>query len=447
MAINPLQSPINYAVDVQSPFEAALGGFKVGSAINEMQAQAQARAQALEQKQKFQSGLSNFFNNPNRKYEDLEQILPYADKQQFEALTKVGENMESRKLDSGKRFSAQVLLALESDPTVAKTMLKERFDAEPDLNQKRAFETILKTVDIDPKKAAEMLEFISGVVFGKDWYKGITDVRAERRASDEAPALLREKIAKAGQAESAAAKAAAEAKFADSSAALDLQKKGWDITKIQEDIKVAKQNANIAALNSQIAREGNQLKREEQQLKLQEFIKKRDDDVRGKAADLESARFSMDNMLNTADRILKTPIGIVGSAAGPISSRIPTTSQNTADFEALVDTLASQAFMAQIPNLKGMGALSNAEGEKLQQALQSFSLRQSPERLLENVRESQRLIMKARKNLTARSGLPESVPDTPAGGNTVNVGGQTYNRPVNFTDAQWAAYKQSVGAK
>ena len=118
-------------------------------------------------------------------------------------------------------------------------------------------------------------------------------------------------------------------------------------------------------------------------------------------------------MLNTADRILKTPIGVIGSAAGPVSSRMPTLSQDTADFEALVETLGSQSFIAQIPNIKGMGALSNAEGEKLQAALQNFSLRQSPERLLENVKEAQRLVMKARKNMTARSGLPETIPDTP----------------------------------
>jgi hypothetical protein len=30
---------------------------------------------------------------------------------------------------------------------------------------------------------------------------------------------------------------------------------------------------------------------------------------------------------------------------------------------------------------------------------------------------------------------------------SVTVGGQTFTRPSNFTDAQWDAYKKSVGAK
>ena len=34
-----------------------------------------------------------------------------------------------------------------------------------------------------------------------------------------------------------------------------------------------------------------------------------------------------------------------------------------------------------------------------------------------------------------------------SGSDTVKVGNQTYTRPSNFSDAQWAAYKQSMGVK
>jgi len=201
--INPFQAPINYSVDVQSPFEAAIGGFKIGQAGAEMQALAQAR----EQKQKFQTGLSDFFKKTDRTYEDLEKLLPFADKQQFDALTKVGEGMEKRKLDTEKRFSAQTLLALESNVPVAKTMLQERAEAETDPNQKRAFEAILNTIDVDPTKAAQMLELTSAATFGKDWYQGITDARKERRTAEMAPSQLMEAQAKAQEAVQKAANA------------------------------------------------------------------------------------------------------------------------------------------------------------------------------------------------------------------------------------------------
>jgi hypothetical protein len=223
--INPFQGPVNYAVDVQSPFEAAIGGFKIGQAGAEMQAQAQAR----EQKQKFQTGLSEFFKKPDRKYEDLEQLLPFADKQQFDALTKVGEGMEKRKLDTEKRFSAQTLLALESDPTIAKTMLQERLDAETDPNQKRALDVYIKTIDVNPKKAAELIELTGAATFGKDWYQGITDARAERRTAAKAPFELTEAEAKAGKAKSDAEIRAEEAKNIVETVRADLDKKAADL--------------------------------------------------------------------------------------------------------------------------------------------------------------------------------------------------------------------------
>jgi hypothetical protein len=42
---------------------------------------------------------------------------------------------------------------------------------------------------------------------------------------------------------------------------------------------------------------------------------------------------------------------------------------------------------------------------------------------------------------------PISFESTYSKGETVNVGGQTYTRPSNFTDQQWSDYKKSVGAE
>jgi hypothetical protein len=81
--INPLGQPINYAVEVQNPFEAAIGGFKLGAGVAEAQAAQQARTLALEQQTKFQTGLNDFFKKPpeERQFADLETILLLANKQ------------------------------------------------------------------------------------------------------------------------------------------------------------------------------------------------------------------------------------------------------------------------------------------------------------------------------------------------------------------------------
>lgn len=396
-----MAQPFNYMLNVPDPTQSVMGGVQNALNISNMMSQRKTQAQ-------MDSDLGALSQNPTPsalasmmvKYPSLS-----------ENFKKTYDVLSSEQKDSRIKQASQVYAAMQAGkPEVAQQLLLEQAAAARNAGMEqdaKAAETVAELVKLNPATAETSTGLLLASAMGPDKFaETFTKLQGERREAELQPSKLTESQAKAQ-------KAAVEAKFAESGAALDLQKKGWDITKIQEDIKISKQNAGIAALNAQISREGNQIKREENQLKLQDLVQKRDSAVREKAAELEAARANMDNMLNTADRILKTPVGVVGSAAGPVSSRMPTLSQDTADFEALVETLGSQSFLAQIPNIKGMGALSNAEGEKLQAALQNFSLRQSPERLLENVKEAQRLITKARKNMTARSGLPETIPDTP----------------------------------
>ena len=204
MAINPFQAPINYAVDVQSPFEAALGGFKLGAGVAEARAKLEAQRQATQNQQVFETGLRTFFANPDRKFEDLESILPMANKQQFDALQAIGKNMGERRLESAKLFSGQLLAALESNPTIARSMLEQRIQVETDPQQRNAFETTLKLLDVSPKQAAQMVEYTGMGAFGKDWYDNVIKLRAERDRVAKEPAILQEAVAKAKEAESKA---------------------------------------------------------------------------------------------------------------------------------------------------------------------------------------------------------------------------------------------------
>jgi len=251
---------------------------------------------------------------------------------------------------------------------------------------------------------------IKGVLISAMGGKGFADTMKglgeEERAQAEAPARLT-KI----QAE--AEKAAVDARFAESDAVMDLQKKGWDITKIQEDIKINKLNSQIAAMNAQTSRMGAGVAAQANQIKLQELIEKRESAVREKVAEAEAGRFNIDNMLNTIDRIKKNPS--LNSVLGTVQGRMPVLfSDQAQDAVTLIETLGSQAFLSQIPQIKGMGALSNAEGEKLQSAFQNFGRVQSEKQFRETLTEAGRLLLKARSNIAKRTGLPDTIPDTPA---------------------------------
>jgi hypothetical protein len=166
-------------------------------------------------------------------------------------------------------------------------------------------------------------------------------------------------------------------------------------------------------LQAQLTKEDQALKRQELQAKIDEAKRKQSTELQQKVADVEGARFNIDNMLNTADRIMQNPE--LNSVIGTIQGRMPVLLNDQAqDAVALIETLGSQAFLSQIPNVKGMGALSNAEGEKLQNAFQNLGRVQSEKQFKENLKEAQRLLLKARQNVSTRYGVPETVPDTPA---------------------------------
>ena len=257
-------------------------------------------------------------------------------------------------------------------------------------------------------------------------------VGGEARAAAKAPSELIKARADADKGVADAKTAQATAKNADEKAAADAKRataeaekarieaqfKEQEIKlgfrKTEQDIIIAKENARIAALNAAQAKETNTLKRLELQQKIDEAKEKRNATEREQKATFTSQVADIDNFLNTAERILQTPKNIIESATGPIASRLPTTSADVSDFESLVETLGSQVFIAQIPKIKGTGALSEKEGDKLQASVQNLSLKQSPARLIENVNEAVRLMEKARINLGARAGIPAMPLDVPA---------------------------------
>ena len=431
-------------------------GFQLGANIRQMRQQQAMADKALQEQEVYKAMLAEHFANPT--YESASKLMMRFP-QQREAIKESWEitDKATRQQDFTKGMQAFQAISNNNIPA-AESLLDEYIisseNSGKDATQYKVMKEQLKT---DPKGVAAQLSWYLSSAEPDKFNKISEEIRKQGLAPLElekmqAEVSIKGEEAKAApfktqEAKSSADKAAVAAKFAESDAALDLQQKGWNIQKLQNDIALSKQNTAIAAMNAQTARMGNSLKAQENQLKLQDLISKRDETVRTKAAEIESARSSMDNMLNTAERVLKTPKSVVNSAAGAVVSKIPTLRNETSDFEGLLETLSSQAFMAQIPNLKGLGALSNAEGEKLQAALQNFSLKQSPERLLTNVKEAQRLILKARKNVSDKYGVPDTAPDTPAATQGVVSSSGAEMQPLQNAAMQELARRRALKGK
>ena len=403
--------PIDYTINVGNPFASAVQGAQLGAQFADRRDARAAQEQAAEAQRAMQADLQSVLakGTPTASdYAALTVKYPQFNKQFEQAWGMLNEEQKTNRVSQ----ASEVYAALEAgEADVARQLLETQAQAaenSDDPRSAKAARTLAEMINLNPDSAKTSVGLRLASMMGPDKFtETFTKLEADRRARN-----LEESDLTAAQ--SKAYKAAVEADFADSNAVADLQKKGWDVFKIQEDAAVSRENSRIAALNAQIKRESNDLKREQLEVKLDEMKRKRDETVDGKVAEVESARSNVDNMLNTLDRVMQTPLDVIERATGPISTKTPTLRSSTADFEELVSTIDSQAFLAQIPNMKGLGALSDAEGKKLSAALQNFSLRQSPDRLMENVREAQRLLLKARENVARRYGVPETVPDTPA---------------------------------
>lgn len=412
-----------------SPFGNILQGLEAGAQFAgieqarelrglQMQAaqQAQAeRAAQMERETALSGAMTALVNNPNPTFQDYQRVAMMLPADRSKALMEQFNAMNADRQQNELRFAGNVLASIRSgSPEVGIGLIRERIDAErnsgrPDGEQRaKGYETWLRLVEVAPEQAGATIGALVSQLPGADkLMENLTRVGTERRAEEMFPSQL-------AQSRSEAQSAAVKARFAESKAVADLALTNAQILGLADDREIKRQNVQIARLNAQISAENNALRRQELEQRRIEAAETRDRTARERIAELNSARGNIDNFLNTADRALNTPKNVIGSAAGPVSARIPTTFQATADFEMLVETLGAQSFLSQIPNIKGMGQLSNAEGEKLQAALQNLSLRQSPEQLTANIREAQRLMLKARRNIEERFGAAPSVPDTPA---------------------------------
>jgi hypothetical protein len=410
--------PINYTVDVQTPFQAAAQGYQFGAAVRNDQLQMQQQQAALAQQQALQAARAQAFQSPTA---DNFARLMAMDPKSSEAYQRAWTTKNTEQQQSLASDLLQWGAAIKSGkPQVAAEALTRRADMLEQQNGGQPTQDS-RAMRLQAQLAAEHPEFALGQIQallaanpnGKDAAETLAKFGTEQRAAEQAPGALRKVNADADKAVADAATAGVDAKFAEQKAVLDLQKKGWDIKAIQEDIGFKREANRIAAMNAAAAREGNALRREELKLKVQEARNALDDKIRTKQADVESAAGTIDNLINTVDRLKKNPS--LDDVVGSIEGRMPAVfGDENADAVALIETLGSQTFLAQIPAMKGLGALSEKEGDKLQSSLQNLSRAQSERQFRANLDEVQRLMLKARKNVETRYGIKAGPPDTPA---------------------------------
>ena len=164
--------PINYQLNVQSPFEAALSGFKIGATIADVAAQRQAQEQELARRTQLQTQVQALITNPNPTARDFTNVAMLLPKNEADSMRANWETLSKDRQDNELRFGGQVMSAFSSNqPQIGIQLLRERATAERNAgrgDQAKAYETWAQMAEVSPQSAQKTIGIMLAGVPGGD---------------------------------------------------------------------------------------------------------------------------------------------------------------------------------------------------------------------------------------------------------------------------------------
>lgn len=429
---------VNYSAFQQTvnPLDIAMRGANMAQAAQAMQMnklKIDEYNKALQKKDAFDTAIQGLSNNPTpAEYAKL--IAQFPD--MSSAITSSYDLLSDAKKDSNIDLNMRIFAAFETgNNDVGLSILDREITAAEnsgDSARADAMKSLRMIAEMDPDSARKTAGLSLAAAMGKEQfaeaYQKINKAQIESKLA----------VPQFDKAQSDAQKAAIDSQFAETNAVIAANAAGINVSHLIKDPELQRQNKKIALAIRAAEKAKTEQEQERRLLEIEKLKTDREVEVQKKRDDTIKGVTAIDTLLNNVNDILElgqAEAGIFGQrraidvATGALESRLPTlTSQAAADFEAQLESLDAQVFLAQIPFIKGMGQLSNAEGTRLAQSLGSLSLRQSAERLEKNLKTIQELMLKSRAN-AEKSGIdfnkiyqPQLNPAT-----TVTVGGKSFS--------------------
>ena len=166
----------------------------------------------------------------------------------------------------------------------------------------------------------------------------------------------------------------------------------------------------VAALAASLKASTSGITQELQTQRLEDLKAKAEDRKKASDAATQGRISSFDTALDTLNTIAVHPgkKDVVGNVLGSAVAAIPGT--NAAGFAAQLETFKAQTFLPQVTALKGMGALSDAEGKKLTDAVGALSIKMKQSEFDSQINKIKNDLTAARKR--AQGSSPAGTPGT-----------------------------------
>lgn len=375
--------PIDYTSafkGLESPTQSFTQGLQAGVVTADVLAAQQQKQAALAQKQQMNADLALLSQNPTPEaIGKLSIKYPQLSEQLKRSADVLAPSAQQAQLD----HATQVYAAINNnEPGVAQDLLKERATALRNSGDERgaaAADTMATLIKDHPEFAKTTIGLRLASSLGADKFTAaFTGIGGEQRAAAEAPVDLRTKTAGAAKAEADARTAGANATVAQATIPEQIAKPASDLATAEQKRRLDQFDAEIRSADSQTRRGELTLAREkyvaEQGLKQQDI-------GASSQAQIDSAQMALDNIKSLRNNpILKDTTGNswagIGTVLGQMLGNVPGTENK--DFRGQLESLKSQIFLPAVQQVKGMGALSNAEGEKLTASVAALDANMSP---------------------------------------------------------------------
>lgn len=177
-------------------------------------------------------------------------------------------------------------------------------------------------------------------------------------------------------------------------------------------VQIAQMNSALRGANSDVQRQLIEQRIQDLQVKAEEKQATLQSQAQGKVAAFDSA-------LDTLNVISNHPgkKSVVGALTGGVMSMIPGT--DAAGFASQLETFKAQTFIPQVAALKGMGALSDAEGKKLTAAVGALDPKMKQKEFDSQVVKIKTSLEEAKQRALNMPGMPKQTTQNPSVG-TVN---------------------------
>lgn len=393
--------PIDYTLDVVNPVQSSLqgftGGLQLGMAVEDRKrAVAQAQRDQLA-KEQMNKDLFDLSQNPS--YEGYTQVMTKYP-QLAENLKRAYDTMDAGKQQTTFSLASQAYAALSSQrPEIAKQVLEDAAIAYDNSGNKQdagVLRGYLKMIDTSPEAARTSIGMLMSSV-NPDKFKDIySTLGGEQRANEMQPYDI---------AESKAKTAYTEAQTNDIPLAAEDRRTGVDnqgrkieydnqfnYDKLSQDQQQfydgLDKTERIEAAKLRSSKAESSIQRVERLEKVENYA-----NAAKQAADAS----------NLAAKLVNQTKENGGAYWDRLVRQVPGTSENT--FAKDIETLKSQVFLAQVEKMRGLGALTDKEGDAIRSSIASLDINQGPAAVQQNLSKIAQQMAAAAKSANRKAQL------------------------------------------